>query len=77
MASRWNVFYRQEDALKELSMMSSNDDDRMLFAFQKTEEDGRGMIYVLAEPRIVGAVCLGLRTIPGGGGLFPSAPHCY
>src|SRR3989338_3283049 len=77
-SSSWQVFYGQAEAYEPLL----RDSTLTLFAFQRPSKPphrrhGGSMMYVLADRDLLGRVCLGLGTLPGGGGIFPLANHGF
>src|SRR3989338_7758838 len=77
-SSSWQVFYGQAEAYEPLL----RDSTLTLFAFQRPSKPphrrhGGSMMYVLADRDLLGRVCLGLGTLPGGGGIFLLANHGF
>ncbi len=73
IADCWCEFYGQREAFTAYQALGESD-DRRLFAFQRS---AKSMLYVLAQPRLVGEVVLGLRRVPGSRSAFTLARHCF
>ena len=80
-SSSWQEFYGQAEAYEALL----RDSTLTLFAFQRSPKPSLpprrhhvgSMMYVLADRDLVGRICLGLATLPGGGGCFALANHGF
>lgn len=74
MGSSWREFWNQDDLFKALETLPDDSEARP-FAFQLSADGAR--MYVLAKPELVGGVVLGFKMLPGGGGVFRFAEHCF